>query len=169
MLVALLCLTLGIRQTISLFFLSASVYVFHSLVIFFFFKFLGPHPWHMEVPRLGVKTELQLPAFARATAMQDPSRICDLHHSLGNTRSLTHWARPGIEPEISWFLVRFVSTMPRWELPLPCKFYLQDLVARLSEINWIWALTSLLMLGIHTTWINYLISQKLDSSYIKLE
>ena len=33
----------------------------------------------MEVPRLGVESELQLPAYA--TAMQDPNRICNLHHS----------------------------------------------------------------------------------------
>ena len=33
----------------------------------------------MEVSRLGVELELQLPA--TATATQDPSRICDLHHS----------------------------------------------------------------------------------------
>ena len=26
-----------------------------------FFVFLGPHLWHMEVPRLGVELELQLP------------------------------------------------------------------------------------------------------------
>ena len=48
---------------------------------FFFFVFLGPHPWHMEVPRLGVETELQLPAYATATATLDLSLICDLHHS----------------------------------------------------------------------------------------
>ena len=24
----------------------------------FFFVFLGPHPWHMEVPRLGAELEL---------------------------------------------------------------------------------------------------------------
>ena len=29
----------------------------------------------MEVPRLGVESEPQLPAFATATAMQDPSHI----------------------------------------------------------------------------------------------
>ena len=28
----------------------------------FFFFFLGSHPQHMEVPRLGVKSELQVPA-----------------------------------------------------------------------------------------------------------
>ena len=36
----------------------------------------------MEVPRLGVESELQLLAYTTATAMQDPSHICDLHHSL---------------------------------------------------------------------------------------
>ena len=34
----------------------------------------------------------------------------------GNTGSLTHWARPGIELTTSWFLVGFVSTAPQWEL-----------------------------------------------------
>ena len=34
--------------------------------------FLGPHPWHMEAPRLEVELELQLPAYATATATQDP-------------------------------------------------------------------------------------------------
>ena len=35
----------------------------------------------MEVPRLGVELELQLPAYATATAMQDPSCILHLYHS----------------------------------------------------------------------------------------
>ena len=35
----------------------------------------------MEVPRQGVKSELQLLAYATATAMADPSCICDLHCS----------------------------------------------------------------------------------------
>jgi len=30
----------------------------------------------MEVPRLGVKLEMQLPAYTTATAMQDPRLIC---------------------------------------------------------------------------------------------
>ena len=38
---------------------------------FFLFFFLRLHLWHMEVPRLGVEPELQLPA--TATAMPDPS------------------------------------------------------------------------------------------------
>ena len=48
---------------------------------FFFGLFLGPHPRYMEVPRLGVQSELQLPAYARATATQDLSHIHNLHHS----------------------------------------------------------------------------------------
>ena len=48
----------------------------------FFFFFLGPHTRHMEVLRLGGKSDLQLPAYATATAMQDLSRDFDLYHSL---------------------------------------------------------------------------------------
>ena len=48
---------------------------------FFVCVFLGPHLWHMEVPRLGIKLELQLLAYTTAIATQDPSRVCDLHHS----------------------------------------------------------------------------------------
>ena len=49
---------------------------------FFNFKFfLRWHLWHMEVPRPGVELELQLPAYATVTAMQDLSHVCNLHHS----------------------------------------------------------------------------------------
>ena len=41
----------------------------------------GPNLWYMEVPRLGVKSELQLPAYTTATATWDPSHVFDLHHS----------------------------------------------------------------------------------------
>ena len=33
--------------------------------------FLVPHTWHMEVPSLGVESELQLPAYTTVTAMRD--------------------------------------------------------------------------------------------------
>ena len=52
-----------------------------SLSFFLFFVFSGPHLWHMEVPRLGVKLELQLLALTTAAATLDLSRVCDLHHS----------------------------------------------------------------------------------------
>ena len=38
--------------------------------------------WHMEIPRLGVKSELQLQAYATATATWDLRCICNLYHSL---------------------------------------------------------------------------------------
>ena len=40
----------------------------------------------MEVPRLGFKSEVQLLSYITVTAMQDPSCVCDLHHS-----SQQHW------------------------------------------------------------------------------
>ena len=40
----------------------------------------------MEIPRLGVESELLLLAYATATATPDPSHVCDLHHS-----SWQHW------------------------------------------------------------------------------
>ena len=35
----------------------------------------------MEVPRLGVELELQLPSYTTATVAPDPSPVCDLYHS----------------------------------------------------------------------------------------
>ena len=49
--------------------------------VILFFVFLGPHPQHMDVPRLASRLELELPAYTTATAMWDPSHVCDLHHS----------------------------------------------------------------------------------------
>ena len=61
----------------------------------FFFFFLGPHPWHMEVPRLEVKSELQLPANTTATAMRDLSLVCDLYHSSQRCGILNPLSRAG--------------------------------------------------------------------------
>ena len=53
-----------------------------------FFLLLGLHPRHMEVPRLGVKSELQLPAYTTATTVWDPSCVYSLHHSSQQHRLL---------------------------------------------------------------------------------
>ena len=42
----------------------------------------------MEVPRLEVKSELQLLAYSTATAKPDPSQVFDLHHSSWQRRIL---------------------------------------------------------------------------------
>ena len=84
---------------------------------FFFFFFLGLHPWHLKVPRLGVQSEPQLPMPQPPMPQPQPQQ-----HQLwatsssyttahGNTGSLIHWTRPGIEHATSWFLVRFSSTV----------------------------------------------------------
>ena len=48
---------------------------------FFFLSSIGLHLRLIEVARLGVESELQLLAYTKATAMQDPSHVCYLHHS----------------------------------------------------------------------------------------
>ena len=67
----------------------------------FFFVFLGPHPQHMEVPRLGVQSELS----CRPTPQPQQCRIqvtsLTCAAACGNARSLTHSVRPGIEPASS--------------------------------------------------------------------
>ena len=72
----------------------------HFIYLFIYlFSFLGPHLQHMEVPKLGVESELQLPAYVPATAMPAPTLVCDLRHSsqqcqilnpLSETRDQTH-------------------------------------------------------------------------------
>ena len=42
----------------------------------------------MEIPRLGVESELYLPAYTTATATWDPSRVYHLHHSSQQCRIL---------------------------------------------------------------------------------
>ena len=64
----------------------------------------------MEVPKLGIKLERELPAYTTATATLDPSHITAYTVAHGNTGSLTHGVRPGIDPPSSWILVGFVTT-----------------------------------------------------------
>ena len=88
------------------------LFIYLYIDLFFPFFFLEPHPWHMEVPRLEVKLELYLLAYATATTMRDPSLYAAYTTAHGNAGSLTHCMRPGIEPEFSWMLVRFIYTEP---------------------------------------------------------
>ena len=90
--------------------------IFLFCLFFFFLVFLGLHLQHMEVPRLGVQSELQLLAYATATF--DPSHVRDLHHSswqcrilnwLSKTRNQTrilmdanHWATTGTPLSFWW-------------------------------------------------------------------
>ena len=65
------------------------ILIFLVFILFYLiFRFLGPHPWYLEVPRLRVKLELQLPAYATATATSDTSRVFNLYHSSWQCRIL---------------------------------------------------------------------------------
>ena len=64
----------------------------------------------MEDPRLGVKSEPQLPGTATAMATQDLSHICTLHRSLWHCWILNP-LRPGIEPESSWTLCQVLNLL----------------------------------------------------------
>ena len=57
-------------------------------IFFVFLPFLVPILRHMEVPRLRVESELQPLTYTRATAIQDPSCVCNLHHSSQQRRVL---------------------------------------------------------------------------------
>jgi len=61
--------------------LCVSVWCVSGLSVCVCVCFLGPHLWHIEVPKLEVESELQLLADTTAIATRDLSRICDLHHS----------------------------------------------------------------------------------------
>ena len=65
-------------------FLMKTEHNFFWHISFSFIFSLGPLLWHMEVPKLGVKLEMQLPAYATATP--DCSHVCDPQHSLQQCR-----------------------------------------------------------------------------------
>ena len=76
------------------------------VVLRVFFSFFGggggAHLWHMEVPRLGIESKLQLQTYTTAYS---------------NAGSLTHWVRTGIKPVSSWMLLGFLTSEPQQELP----------------------------------------------------
>ena len=93
--------------------------------------FLLLHLWHMEVPRPGVKWELQLSAYNTATAMPELSNICDLHRSLKQHKILKPLNEARDKPTFSWILVGFLTS---WATrgPLSLPFW--------SPLVWAWLL-----------------------------
>ena len=72
-----------------------------------FFFFLWPHLWHLEVPKPGIVSSLQLLAWA--TAMVTPDLTCICSSACCDAGSLTHWARPRIQPISSQMLYQFFN------------------------------------------------------------
>ena len=99
---------------------------FAFTVLLYIVCFLGPHLRHMEVPRLGVELELQLPAYTTATATWYLSHNCDLHHSSRQCRILNALseARDGtcILMDTSRIRLHWATTeTPTWKFPLRMK------------------------------------------------
>ena len=115
-------------RTIILKILSLLIHVhrisIHSLILWYFFMFsfsfflffflFRPNLRHMEIPRLGVEAELQLPAYTQQHRIW--AALSAYNHSSPQARASTHWVRLGIQPATSWFLVGLISTAPQWEL-----------------------------------------------------
>ena len=82
-----------------------------------FSLFLGLHLRHMEVPRLRLNwsCSCQLTPQLQQRGIWAASVTYTTAHS--TARSLTHWARPGIEPVSSWILVGFVNHWAMMETP----------------------------------------------------
>ena len=62
-------------------------------------------------------------------------RIMALVNLLNISRSLAHWARPGIEPTSSWTLVGFISNVPQWELLILIFNIFQNIVQKTKTNN----------------------------------
>ena len=70
----------------------------------------------MEVLRLGVKLELQLPTYSTATATPDLRLVCNLHNNSQQHRILNPLSRARDQIRILMDTVRFVTAEPQWEL-----------------------------------------------------
>ena len=72
----------------------------------------------MEIPRLGVESELQLLAYTTAAVAPDPSLVCNLHHSLWQRWILDPLSEARDRPRILSDPSRAqLTAKPQWELP----------------------------------------------------
>ena len=110
--------------------------IFDSLHCFpFFFFFLGPRVRLMEVPRLGVKSELPLPTHTTATATWDRSHVCDLHHS-----SKQHWILNPLSEARDWSHNLMVPSQIRFCCPTtgtPVFSFFNSLISALIFISFL--------------------------------
>ena len=110
-------------------------------MVFFFFS--GPHPRHMEVPSYGSNWSYSRRPTPQPQQCQIWAASASYTTAHSNTGSLTHRARPGMEPTTSWFLVGFISTIPWRELP------------KWSFLLWTRKETFVMLTKIISTWRKY--------------
>ena len=105
------------------------IYIY-SFFLFFFFCSLWSYLWDMEIPRLGVESELQLPLYTTATATGIWAASVTYTTAHTSAEPLTYWVRPGIEPKSSWilgmvlftFTIHFIFTFNMVHLRVHCLF-----------------------------------------------
>ena len=81
---------------------------------FFFFSFLLVKATHAAYGGSQARGRIRATAAGLQHRIWATSVTYTTAH--GNARFLTHWARAGIKPATSWFLVGFLSTEPQREL-----------------------------------------------------
>ena len=91
-------------------------FIYMFIYYYWSFVFLGSHPRHMEVPRLGAESEMYCRSILQPQQWGIWAMSVTYTAAHGNARSLTRWERSQIKPASSWTLVRFDSTEPQWEL-----------------------------------------------------
>ena len=74
-----------------------SFFFFFFFFLFFLLLLFTAAPAHMEAPRLGVQSELQLPAYTTAMVLPDPSHIYDYTGKVG---SLSPEKGQGLNPRL---------------------------------------------------------------------
>ena len=123
------------KYDVSWSFLQCIWYKRHLKSIFFlfsFFFFLGSNSQHREVPKLGIKLELQLPAYTIAAATPDLSCICDLDCSSRQCQILNPLSRAR-----DWtHILRFITTEPQWKVWSQGDWFLQ-LHSSFSKLLWL--------------------------------
>ena len=82
---------------------------YYIVFLFKFYYFLQPCLWHIEVPGLGIKSELQLLSYATATAILDLSCICNLCCGLRQRWILNPLREAGIKHTSSQILIGFLT------------------------------------------------------------
>ena len=111
----LICISLMSNSGHSIQYLSK---LFHSITFFFFFFWPFQCCIHaiQRFPGNGAESERQLLTYTTATAMQDPSHICDLCHSSWQCQTFNPLRRPGIKTATSWIQVGSLTAEPQQEL-----------------------------------------------------
>ena len=86
--------------------------LFSSLLFSFLFK-VAPVVYGSSQARGWIGAAAAVLSHSHSNAKSEPHLWPMLN--LQQCQTLTHWARPGMEPASSWVLVRFIYIDPQWE------------------------------------------------------